>query len=111
MNLLPGEMRGGAFVAEGVRVDGFVARPDGPATLGFRAEDAEVGATGDVVGPIYSVEMLGDATLVSLRIGGTLVSARAPRTFSARIGDPIAFRVRPETCHLFDARSGRRVAA
>jgi multiple sugar transport system ATP-binding protein len=55
--------------------------------------------------------MLGDATLVSLRIGEALVSAKAPRTFRARIGDPIALRVRPETCHLFDARSGRRVAA
>jgi multiple sugar transport system ATP-binding protein len=111
MNLLRGELRSGVFVAEGVHVAGFGARPDGPATLGFRAEDAAVAESGEIVAPIYSVEMLGDATLVSLRSGGTLVSAKAPRTFSARIGDPIAFRVRPETCHLFDALSGRRVAA
>ena len=111
MNLLRGEIQDGAFVAPGTRVPGFADMPGGPATLGFRAEDVEVASDGEIAAPVYSIEMLGDATLVSLRIGEALVSAKAPRTFRARIGDPIALRVRPETCHLFDARSGRRVAA
>ena len=41
MNLIKGTIDNGTFTAENVRIDGCVA-PDGPVTLGFRAEDAAV---------------------------------------------------------------------
>ena len=43
MNLMKGQMEGGTFLAENVRIEGLSA-PDGPVTLGFRAEDAAVWA-------------------------------------------------------------------
>jgi multiple sugar transport system ATP-binding protein len=111
MNLIDGEIADGSFRAPSVRVDGMPRVASGRATLGFRAEDAEVAADGQIAAPVYSVEMLGDSTQVTLRIGATLVAAKAPKQFRARIGDPIAMRVRPETCHLFDPRTGKRMAA
>ncbi|MDP7149549.1 MAG: ABC transporter ATP-binding protein [Paracoccaceae bacterium] len=109
MNLMDGELNGGSFRAEGVEVAGLGA-PDGPTTLGFRAEDAEVVASGGQINaPIYTMELLGEATMVSVRIGGALVSVKADKNYRAEIGDTVSIRVPMEHCHLFDAQTGERV--
>jgi multiple sugar transport system ATP-binding protein len=112
MNLIKGEVRSGVFEAPGARIAGVKA-PDGPVTLGFRAEDAEVkaGAGGDVSAPVYTIELLGDATLVSVRVGDALVAGRAPKTFRAGIGETVSFRLGAAHCHLFSAATGERIAA
>jgi len=109
MNLMEGTLTGGTFTAPHTSISGLNA-PDGPVTLGFRAEDAEIrGETGHINAPIYTLELLGDATMVSVRIGGALVSAKATKTFRADIGDPVSIHVPTEHCHLFDARTGERI--
>ena len=109
MNLIDGEIKDGTFHAAGTRIGGLAA-PDGPVTLGFRAEDAVVPApAGQITAPIYTMELLGDATMVSVRIGGALVSAKADKTFRAEIGEQITFAVPAEHCHLFDAKTGERI--
>jgi multiple sugar transport system ATP-binding protein len=112
MNLINGRIEGGAFVAQNVRIDGFEIA-DGPVTLGFRAEDASLGTDGDhsINAPIYSLELLGDATMVTVRIGGELVAVRAPKDYRAKIGDPVSLLVPKEICHLFDADTGARIGA
>lgn len=111
MNLIDGDIKGGRFKAENVEIAGLKA-PDGPITLGFRAEDASVGAEGGQIhAPIYTLEMLGDATMVSVRIGGALVSAKADKTFRAEIGTQVSIHIPPQICHLFDFSTGERVKA
>jgi multiple sugar transport system ATP-binding protein len=57
--------------------------PDGPATLGFRAEDASVVPSGGQINaPIYTLELLGDATMVTVRIGQARWSACGPTRIS-----------------------------
>ncbi|MGP1358565.1 ABC transporter ATP-binding protein, partial [Roseicyclus sp.] len=87
MNLLEGEMRGGVFRGDHVTIPGF-DKPDGKVVLGFRAEDATPG-DGDhheISAPIYTLELLGDATMVTVRSGRALVSVKAPKDFRAEIG-------------------------
>ncbi|WP_419913814.1 ABC transporter ATP-binding protein [Hoeflea sp.] len=109
MNLIDGELKGGTFTAPNTEISGLNG-PDGPVTLGFRAEDAVVGdAQGQINAPIYTLELLGEATMVSVRIGGVLISGKADKTFRAEIDDPISIRVPSEHCHLFDAQSGARI--
>ena len=110
MNLIEGHLTGGSFTAENVRIDGFKA-PDGPVTLGFRAEDASVAKSGKkgISAPVYALELLGDATMVTVRIGGELVAVRAPKDYRANIGDPVTLSVPLEICHLFDAGTGARI--
>ncbi len=112
MNLLNGSIAAGVFTAPGVHIGGLPGAPAGPVVLGFRAEDAEVvlAGSGHVEAPIYAIELLGDATMISLRIGDGLVAAKASKTFRAAIGDKVAFRIAPEHCHLFDQGSGQRIA-
>jgi len=109
MNLMEGQVRGGVFEAETVSIPGLDA-PDGPTTLGFRAEDAEVvDQGGQINAPIYTMELLGDATMVSVRIGGALVSVKADKSYRAQIDDIVSMRITKEHCHLFNAKTGERV--
>jgi multiple sugar transport system ATP-binding protein len=111
MNLIDGHCAGGVFTTDSTRIEGLDVA-DGAVTLGFRAEDAEVrhgGEGGQISAPIYTLELLGDATMVSVRIGGVLVAAKAAKTFRAEIGDMVTIHVPQEHCHLFDARTGERI--
>ena len=110
MNLMDGELSGGTFTGNNVTISGLTG-PDGPVTLGFRAEDAalaEEGA-GQITAPIYTIELLGDATMLTVRAGGQLVSVKAHKEFRAEIDDTASFSVPVGICHLFDRESGTRI--
>ncbi|MHA6267155.1 ABC transporter ATP-binding protein [uncultured Aliiroseovarius sp.] len=111
MNLMDGEVKGGTFRAQHTEIPGLNA-PDGPVTLGFRAEDAALAETGQgqINAPIYTLELLGDATMISVRINGALVSVKSDKTFRAEIGDMVSISVPKEICHTFEAtEDGKRI--
>ena len=110
MNLMQGVLSGGVFEAANVRIPGL-AGPDGPVTLGFRAEDAGIAASGEIAAPIYSMELLGDASMATVQAGGALVAVKAAKDYSGQIGQPIAIHVPASICHLFDAKTGVRLNA
>ena len=103
MNLMKGRMEEGAFVAEIVCIGGSSAA-DGPAKPGSRAEDAGLSDAGHhgIEALIYKPELLCDATMVTIRIGGDLVALRAPKDFRSEIGDTVLPSEPREICHLFD---------
>ncbi len=109
MNLVDGELKGGVFTAKNTKIAGLDG-PDGKVTLGFRAEDAHVVAQGgEINAPIYTMELLGDATMVSVRISGALVSVKADKTYRAAIHEDVSIQVHKDHCHLFDAQTGARL--
>jgi len=109
MNLVSGSISGGTFTGPNVTIKGLKA-DDGAITLGFRAEDVEVVKRGgDAKAPVYSMELLGDATQVSIRSGSEILSGKAPKDFRADIGAPIGFKIDPAVCHLFDPQTGSRL--
>jgi multiple sugar transport system ATP-binding protein len=102
-------MRNGIFSAPGVEVAGF-STADGDITLGFRAEDANVcDLEGQIKAPVYTLELLGDATNVAVRVGGALVSVKAHKDYRIEIGAPVAISVPANICHLFDTQTGERI--
>jgi len=103
MNLMEGEVKGGTFHAEGVEIPGVNVR-NGATVLGFRAEDASLAepGNGQINGPIYTLELLGDATMVSVRVGGALVSVKADKSYRAEIGDNFSISIATDHCHLFE---------
>ena len=111
MNLVEGTMKGGTFKTENTEIPGIDA-PDGPVTLGFRAEDASLAdGSGNIHATVYTLELLGDATMVTFKAGGELVSVRAPKDFRAEIGDKVEVSVPANICHVFHAESGERLDA
>lgn len=114
MNLVNGELSGGVFSQEGLSIKGLKG-PDGPATLGFRAEDISLSSKpAELSAVVYSFELLGDATMVTVRIGSgaqaAMVAVKAPKEFRASIGDSVHVSIDNKLCHLFDASTGARLA-
>ena len=110
MNLIDGELQQGVFVADGVRVPGFGTLTQRGVVLGVRAEDLRLASDGAVRGEVFAVELTGEATLVTLRTGGTKVVARGDKAFRAPVGSTLALSTEAAHCHLFDRASGQRLA-
>jgi multiple sugar transport system ATP-binding protein len=102
MNLIPGSVQNGTFKAENIEVSGLKVA-DGELTLGFRAEDAALSDTskGEIDAPIYTLELLGDATMITVRAGGQLVSVKVDKGFRSEIGAPVSLKVPSSICHFF----------
>ncbi|MCR9135290.1 MAG: ABC transporter ATP-binding protein [Alphaproteobacteria bacterium] len=110
MNLMDGTVTDGVFEAEHVRIAGLSA-PNGPVTLGFRAEDAKVSETpAEINAAVYTMELLGDATMITQRVGGAFVSVKAGKEFRAEIGDTVSIAIAANICHLFNTETGERIA-
>lgn len=111
MNLLSGHISGGVFDAENVKIRALDTAVVGAAVLGFRAEDAALcdASEAQISAPIYTLELLGDATMVTVKVGGALVSIKAAKGFRASIGTVVNACVPLDLCHLFDAVSGERL--
>lgn len=113
MNLMEGVLEGGTFSAENVKISGLDG-PDGPVTLGFRAEDASVATdkgSGEVAAPVYTMELLGDATMITVKAGGALVSVKAHKDFRIEIDDQVELSIPAGICHLFNHETGMRIDA
>ena len=101
---------GGRIEGTQVEIPGLQGA-DGRVTLGFRAEDAQVVSEGgENNAPIYTLELLGDATMVTVRLGEQMVSVKTGKSYRAEIGDPVSIRVPVDICHLFHSGSGERFA-
>ena len=111
MNLIAGALRDGVFEAPGVSVPGFgtQSRPD--VVLGVRAEDMMVTAPeqAQIRAEVFSFELTGDSTLVMVRIGEQVVTARAAKDYRARIGEPAGFAISAQQCHIFDGQTQNRL--
>ena len=110
MNLIEGSMSGGVFTAQNITVEGLDAA-DGDITLGFRAEDASVVTSkAQINAAVYTLELLGDATMITQKAGGALVSTRASKDYRVEIGEMVSVQIPSEVCHLFDSKTGARIS-
>lgn len=109
MNLINGEVTKKTFTGDTIKISGL-GLSDGPVTLGFRAEDAAIVAKGGQIhAPVYTMELLGDATMITVKVNGELVSVKAAKDYRAEIGDMVRISVPKEICHMFDAQTGARI--
>jgi multiple sugar transport system ATP-binding protein len=119
MNLIEGRLDAGVFAAPGVRVAGFGNTTRNQVVLGVRAEDLvfKDGATttvnseadGSIVGDVFSCELTGDATLVTLQCGAHRVTAKAGKGVRAGIGQNARVHAQATQCFLFDAVTQARL--
>ena len=110
MNLVDGMIENGTFTADKISISGLPAHHSGKITLGFRAEDATVAdASAQANSKVYSLELLGEATMVTMRAGGTILSVKSGKDYRIKIGDPVHASIPADICHLFDATTGDRL--
>jgi multiple sugar transport system ATP-binding protein len=113
MNLIDGAVKDGVFEGGGLRVGGFGNVSVPRAVLGARPEDIHVGApnseAANLTAPIYSVELTGESTFVSVHAGDHLLTMRADKNFAGTFDQPIGVNIPPERAFLFDRESQNRV--
>ena len=115
MNLVKGQLRNGEFEAKGegchVRVAGFGNLTQDNVVMGLRAEDIAVVSpdNAQISGDVFSFELLGDATTVTLKLADQFITAKAGKAFRAIMGQPAGFAVKMERCYLFDGQTQNRM--
>ncbi len=116
MNLMAGEMSGGAFsfpAGGSVRLREAVVPDDGrKVLLGLRPERVRAVAPSeaDFSLTVAAVETLGADTLAHGRIAGENdFVVRLPGATLVAVGETIPLAIEPGAAHLFDASSGRRI--
>ena len=115
MNLVHGQLHGGVFTSQGegfqVSVGGFGNITQDHIVLGVRAEDIVVVSpdNAQITGNVFSFELLGDATTVTLKLADAFITAKAGKEFRATMGERTGFAVKTERCYLFDGKTQDRL--
>jgi multiple sugar transport system ATP-binding protein len=107
MNLVKGSLNKGTFNTDGISIKGLSKDKNEDVILGFRAEDAKVVAKkAELSAKVYSFELLGDATMVTVKTNNQLISIKANKDYRVQIGDIVDVSIPLNKCHLFDINSG-----
>ena len=110
MNLIDGDLQDGTFTTDMISISGLRTDVSGSVTLGFRAEDAQVSnGNAQANSAVYSLELLGEATMVTMRAGGTILSVKSGKDYRIKIGEAVSATISADICHLFDRTSGERM--
>ncbi|MDL2398135.1 ABC transporter ATP-binding protein [Rhizobium mayense] len=108
MNLLPGHVSGGRFESDGGRF--ALSQPDGEIILGVRPEHVRLAPQGGghFTGTVFSSELLGDCTILTVKAGDTLIAAKLAPEDGRTIGSTVELSFEAGRMHIFDAASGER---
>ncbi len=110
MNLLEGSMEDGKFMHSGFSVKaGFGSNQD--VTLGIRPEDLKLTSAEntDCSGRVYSFELTGESTLVTVQLADDRLTIRGPNEYRVAIDETVGIRFNSEKCYLFDSESKQRI--
>jgi multiple sugar transport system ATP-binding protein len=117
MNFIDGEIAGGAFVSDSLRVrliPDQVKRLSGESrlTMGIRPEHLQVLTApqdGTIAANVYVTELMGNETFVFLSLGANRLIARAPADFRADLESKVWLRLTIEKAHFFDAKTEKAI--
>jgi multiple sugar transport system ATP-binding protein len=76
-----------------------------------RPEDCSITspAKGALKGTVYTTELIGDHTLVTLKIGSDFLTVKAAKDYTARPGELIGVTFSKDQLYVFDAGDGKRI--
>ena len=111
MNVVHGRLEESEFVTQGVRIHTQVQGQIENAVMGIRPEDCAVAqpSEGTLIGRIYTNELIGDHTLVTVDWGGDQISVKASKDFTGQQGDEIGLVIPSDRLFVFDKSTGARV--
>lgn len=111
MNFLKGELKDGDFTSPGVRIEKIGQGTRKDVILGVRPEDLKIIDQGhahmEVI--LFSVELTGDQTIVTAKLGDNYITVREDKDFDGIIDTPVQVQVNESKVFLFDAATGDRI--
>ncbi|MEO6608885.1 MAG: ABC transporter ATP-binding protein [Aestuariivirga sp.] len=111
MNIVKGSLQGSDFLAQDAKIQTPVKGKVEKAVLGFRPEDCHIttAAKGALKGKIYTTELIGDHTLVTMKVGSDFLSVKAAKDYTAKPDEIVGVMVSKELLYVFDSTDGRRI--
>jgi multiple sugar transport system ATP-binding protein len=111
MNVVKGALDGKNFMVGKDKIATPVGGKIAAAVLGVRPEDCSVvaPAKGSIKGEIYTVELIGDHTLVTIKAGSAMITVKAPKDYTAKLGEKVGVAFSTSRIFVFDESSGMRV--
>jgi multiple sugar transport system ATP-binding protein len=111
MNFLNGDLKNGDFVMPGCNIKQIGKGSRKKVILGVRPEDMKIEENGEshIEAVIYSVELTGDQTIVTVKLGESDITVREDKEFEAVIDQTVKIKVDESKVFLFDAKTGDRI--
>lgn len=111
MNFVEGEIKSGTFEAPGASVSAHDLGDQSGVTLGFRPEDSEIVAQGAGMldAKVFTVEMTGDQTLVTLRLGQTPLVVKMPKDTEISEASTVGISFSNDLTYFFNSETGERI--
>jgi multiple sugar transport system ATP-binding protein len=111
MNIIHGALQGDTFTTSNAKVKTPVKGRVEKAVLGVRPEDCAVttAAKGDLAAEIFTNELIGDHTLVTVKTDKDMIAVKAPKDFRGKTGDKIGIALEKSGLYVFNADGGARV--
>jgi multiple sugar transport system ATP-binding protein len=110
MNLIPGSLKEGIFHHSEFTMKTSV-RNEEKCVLGIRPEDLIITnpEDGSMRGKVYSFELTGDSTLITLQLGNERIIVRGPKDYRVEIDENVGVILDSEHYFLFNAKNQQRI--
>ncbi|MBU93842.1 MAG: ABC transporter ATP-binding protein [Chloroflexi bacterium] len=110
MNLFNGNLLNGFFKANGINIPIKFSNNFDNVVLGIRPEDLSLvnEDEGNIIGVVNSVEMIGDVTLVTLKVNSNNCIAKLNKDVVLNLGDKISLKTSSRLL-VFDKTTGKRI--
>ena len=111
MNLIHGEIESGNFFAEGCLINNVDKDSKKDVILGIRPEDMEIvqKGTSHLEATLYSIELTGDQTIVTSKMGSNFVTINEDKDFESNLDLPVKIKLDKAKIYFFDSLSGERI--
>lgn len=111
MNFLNGGLKDDDFVMPGCCIKGVGQGSRENVILGVRPEDMKIveNGEGQIEAILYSVELTGDQTIVTARLGETDLTVREDKDYGGAIDQTVQIKVDESKVFLFEAATGDRI--
>jgi len=111
MNLIHGEIESGNFFAEGCLINNVEKDSKKDVILGIRPEDMEIvqKGTSHLEATLYSIELTGDQTIVTSKMGSNFVTINEDKDFESNLDLPVKIKLDKAKIFFFDSLSGKRI--
>ena len=110
MNLVKGELKEGIFKHSNFSVK-VGLKECSETTLGIRPEDLELTnpEIADCSGRVYSFELTGESTLVTLQLDKDRLTVRGHNKYRVEIDEIVGVNIFPEKCYIFETETQQRL--
>jgi multiple sugar transport system ATP-binding protein len=111
MNFLNGGLKDDDFVMPGCCIKGVGQGSRKNVILGVRPEDMKIveNREGQIEAILYSVELTGDQTIVTAKLGETDLTVREDKDYGGAIDQAVQIKVDESKVFLFEAATGDRI--